>query len=126
MNTDKTVVIGAGQAAAKCALQLRQLGYDGAITLIGDESTPPYQRPELSKAYLAREVAADEVIMLTQPMASQLDIELKLGTVADEVDISNRVVRLKGEDISFDKLVFACGGRARKSCLLYTSPSPRD
>ena len=114
MNTDKTVVIGAGQAAAKCALQLRQLGYDGAITLIGDESTPPYQRPELSKAYLAREVAADEVIMLTQPMASQLDIALKLGTVADEVDISNRVVRLKGEDISFDKLVFACGGRARK------------
>ena len=114
MNTDKTVVIGAGQAAAKCALQLRQLGYDGTITLIGDESTPPYQRPELSKAYLARSVDADEVIMLNQSMATQLDIELRLDTVASEVDVFNRVVNLPGENISFDKLVFASGGCARK------------
>lgn len=114
MNIDKTVVIGAGQAAAKCALQLRHLGYEGTITLIGDESTPPYQRPELSKAYLARAVDADEVIMLTPSMASQLDIELRLGVVVNEVDVSNRVVSLQGEKIHFDKLVFASGGRARK------------
>ena len=114
MNTDETVVIGAGQAAAKCALQLRQLGYDGKITLIGDESTPPYQRPELSKAYLARSVASDEVIMLPPAMASELGIQLRLETSVSEVDISNRVVNAQGEKISFDKLVFASGGRARK------------
>jgi len=108
------VVIGAGQAAAKCALQLRQLGYDGQITLIGDESTPPYQRPELSKAYLSRAVEPDEVIMLTPDMASQFNIELKLGTVVDKVDMSNRVVSINGEKTGFDKLVFATGGRARK------------
>ena len=114
MNTDKTVVIGAGQAAAKCALQLRQLGYDGQITLIGDESTPPYQRPELSKSYLARSVAADEVIMLTPAMASEFGIELRLGTVVSDVDFSQRVVNVQGEKTAFDKLVFASGGRARK------------
>ena len=113
MNTDRTVVIGAGQAAAKCALQLRQLGYEGQITLIGDESTPPYQRPELSKAYLARSVAADEVVMLTHAMASQFQIELKLGTVVEAVDMHHRLVKTRDESIGFDKLVFASGGRAR-------------
>ena len=114
MNTDKTVVIGAGQAAAKCALQLRQLGYEGQITLIGDESTPPYQRPELSKSYLARPMAADEVIMLTPAMASGFGIEHKPGSVVDRVDVGNRTVGVQGESFSFDKLVFASGGRARE------------
>ncbi len=114
MSNDKTVVIGAGQAAAKCALQLRQLGYDEQITLIGDESTPPYQRPELSKSYLARPMAADEVIMLTPSMASEFGIELKLGAAADSVDLSGRTVNVQGEILSFDKLVFASGGRARE------------
>ena len=114
MTTDKTVVIGAGQAAAKCALQLRQLGYDGQIILIGDESTSPYQRPELSKSYLARSVSPDEVIMLTPSMASEFNIELKLGVKANAVDLSQRFVNVHGEKIGFDKLVFASGGRARQ------------
>ena len=114
MNADKTVVIGAGQAAAKCALQLRQLGYDGQITLIGNESTPPYQRPELSKSYLARPMAADEVTMLTPSMASEYGIELKLETSIDSVDLSRRIVNFQSESLSFHKLVFACGGRARE------------
>lgn len=114
MNADKTVVIGAGQAAAKCALELRRLGYDGQIVLLGDESTPPYQRPELSKSYLARSVASDEVIMLTPQMASDAGIELKLGSTVERVDMDNRVVHAGGQQLAFDKLVFACGGRARK------------
>ncbi len=114
LNSDKTVVIGAGQAAAKCALELRRLGYDGQILLIGDESTPPYQRPELSKSYLARAVAPDEVVMLTPAMAIEFGIELNLGARVDIVNMHERVVSAEGQQIPFDKLVFACGGRARK------------
>jgi len=114
LNSDRTVIIGAGQAAAKCALQLRQLGYGGQIILIGDESTPPYQRPELSKSYLARSVSADEVIMLPPAKASEFNIELKLGHIVSSVDFSQRVVNVQGEKTGFDKLVFASGGRARK------------
>lgn len=114
MNADRTVLIGAGQAAAKCALQLRQLGYRGQILLIGDESISPYQRPELSKSYLARSVAADEVIMLTPSMACEFNIELKLGVAVSSVDLSQRLVNVQGEKIGFDKLVFASGGRARR------------
>ena len=49
---DDIVVIGAGQAGSSLVVKLRNLGFSGAITLIGDESAPPYQRPPLSKKYL--------------------------------------------------------------------------
>ena len=114
MNTDKTVVVGAGQAAAKCALELRRLGYDGQIKLLGDESIPPYQRPELSKSYLTRSVSLDEVIILTAEMANRFDIQLDLDASVDRVDVKERVVHAGGKKIEFDKLVFASGGRARK------------
>lgn len=114
LNTDKTVVIGGGQAAAKCVLELRRLGYEGQITVICDESLPPYQRPELSKSYLARSVSPDEVIMLTPDMADRFDIQLKLAMSVDEVDLNKRLVSTGGNKFEFDKLVFATGGRARK------------
>ncbi len=113
MNADTTLIIGAGQAAAKCALELRRLGYDGQITLLGDEAIPPYQRPELSKSYLARPASPDEVIMLTPDMAERFAIELKLGVAVKSVDVAQRVVHCGGEALKFDKLVFANGGRAR-------------
>jgi 3-phenylpropionate/trans-cinnamate dioxygenase ferredoxin reductase subunit len=113
LNTDTTVVIGAGQAAARCALELRRLGYEGQVVLLGNESTPPYQRPELSKSYLARSVSPDEVVMLTPVMAAEYGIELKLGAAVEQVDLSQRLVSVAGEQIAFDKLVFATGGRAR-------------
>ena len=48
----RVVIVGAGQAGAALAARLRALGHSGAITLIGEEPAPPYQRPPLSKAYL--------------------------------------------------------------------------
>ena len=50
------VVVGAGQAGSSCVAKLRNLGFEGAITLIGAEPTPPYQRPPLSKGYLLSEI----------------------------------------------------------------------
>ena len=112
LNTDTTVVIGAGQAAARCALELRRLGYAGRVVLVGNESTPPYQRPELSKSYLARSASPDEVVMLTPTMAADHGIELNLGAAVEQVDLSQRQVCVAGEQIAFDKLVFATGGQA--------------
>ena len=53
------IIIGAGQAGSSMAIKLRALGYNDAITLIGDEAIPPYQRPPLSKKYLLGEMKLD-------------------------------------------------------------------
>jgi 3-phenylpropionate/trans-cinnamate dioxygenase ferredoxin reductase subunit len=57
------VVIGAGQAAAQCAESLRRKGFDGALTLVGREAHLPYQRPPLSKKYLAGELGLDRMLL---------------------------------------------------------------
>ncbi|MEY4873076.1 MAG: hypothetical protein RLZZ563_2406, partial [Pseudomonadota bacterium] len=55
------VIVGAGQAGAACAAKLRSLGYDGALTIIGEEAAPPYQRPPLSKGYLMGEMEEERL-----------------------------------------------------------------
>ena len=57
------VVIGAGQAGASLVSKLRDDGYEGAITLVGDEPVPPYQRPPLSKKYLLGEMSAERLYL---------------------------------------------------------------
>ena len=57
------IVIGAGQGGSSCVVKLRNLGFDGGITLIGEESAPPYQRPSLSKAYLLGEMELERLIL---------------------------------------------------------------
>ena len=59
------IVVGAGQAGASCVARLRSKGFDGQITLIGEESVPPYQRPPLSKAYLLGEMDRDRLYLLS-------------------------------------------------------------
>lgn len=107
-------MIGAGQAAARCAIELRRLGYSGTITMLGKESVPPYQRPELSKSFLARPVSPLELNVLSTEQAQELDIDLKLGVEVTQVDTDNRVVHTDGQTLTFDKLVFANGGYARR------------
>ena len=60
---EKIVVVGAGQARAACVAKLRAEGFAGAITLIGAEAVPPYQRPPLSKAYLLGEMTLDRLLL---------------------------------------------------------------
>ena len=57
------IIIGAGQAGSSMAIKLRALGYNDAITLIGDEAIPPYQRPPLSKKYLLGEMKLDRLFL---------------------------------------------------------------
>lgn len=113
MTDDKTVLIGAGQASARCAIELRRLGYEGSITMLGIESVLPYQRPELSKSFLSRPVAPVELNVLSDEQAAEFDIDLQLNVEATEVNIDKRQVMAAGRTVPFDKLVFACGGFAR-------------
>ena len=65
---ESVLVIGAGQAGAQTVASLRQGGFGGQITLVGDEPTPPYQRPPLSKAFLAGTIAPDRLLQVSTPI----------------------------------------------------------
>jgi 3-phenylpropionate/trans-cinnamate dioxygenase ferredoxin reductase component len=108
------VIVGAGQAAAQALQSLRQGGYAGALTLVGDEPALPYQRPPLSKAYMKGEF--DEERLYFKPAAWYEDqkVETLLGTHATGLDRARREVRLgHGGHISYDYLILATGSRPR-------------
>ena len=114
--TPRTVVIvGAGLAGARTAETLRAEGFDGRVLLIGDEPVGPYERPALSKEFLAG--TRDEAsLQLRRPSFwDEHGIELLLGTHVDEVDPVARTVHTsRGRTIPFDELVLATGARARR------------
>ncbi|HXC40912.1 MAG TPA: FAD-dependent oxidoreductase [Burkholderiales bacterium] len=112
---DSTVIVGAGQAGAEVAAALRQRGYQGSITLIGDEAHPPYRRPPLSKAFLAGEQEVDALYLRPQAAYAAAAIDLRLGTRAAAIDRAGRRVLLDGgESVAYTRLVLATGGRARR------------
>jgi len=109
------VVIGGGHAAGQAVASLRQEGFDGEIELIGEEPHVPYQRPPLSKQYLSGEHALDRVYLRAATFYTDRKIKLHLGVRAELIDRKARTVTLStGETISYDKLLIATGGRARK------------
>src|SRR5215471_7189018 len=111
---NKILIIGAGQAAAQAVASLRAEGYSGAITLVGDEPFPPYQRPPLSKAYLAGDFARERLFLKPDSFYSESNCELKLGTAATRIErASKRVVLADGTALSYDKLLLATGARVR-------------
>ena len=109
------VVVGAGQAGATLVQRLRELGYEGALTLIGEEPYLPYQRPPLSKAYLLGDMDLDGLTLRPQSFYDEQQISLKLGSPVTAIDASQQTVTLDGETIAYDHLVLATGGDA--ACL---------
>nr|WP_321463154.1 FAD/NAD(P)-binding oxidoreductase [uncultured Cohaesibacter sp.] len=109
------VVVGAGQAGATLVQRLRELGYEGALTLIGAEPYLPYQRPPLSKAYLLGDMDLDGLTLRPQSFYDEQQISLKLGSPVTAIDASQQTVTLGGETIAYDHLVLATGGDA--ACL---------
>jgi 3-phenylpropionate/trans-cinnamate dioxygenase ferredoxin reductase subunit len=109
------VIIGAGHCGGQLAARLRSEGFDGRVQLVGAESIVPYQRPPLSKQYLAGEVGLERVYLRPEDSYAASDIELLLDTQADAIDRSQRSVRLSdGRSLDYDKLVLATGSRVRK------------
>ena len=108
------IVIGAGQAGASVAAKLRGLGHGGAITVIGDEAAPPYQRPPLSKAYLLGEMAAERLWLHGPEFYAEHGITLRLGQAVTAIDPAAQTVRLADEVLAYDALVLTTGSTPRR------------
>lgn len=108
------LVVGAGQAGAQLAISLRQEGFAGSILLVGEEPDPPYERPPLSKEYLAGEKPRDRLLLRPADFWPQRDVALRLGTRITAVDPVARVATTdSGESIAYRNLVWAAGGYPR-------------
>ncbi|KAA2316339.1 pyridine nucleotide-disulfide oxidoreductase [Pseudooceanicola sediminis] len=109
-----TVIIGTGQAGVECAFALRSRGYDGAITLVGDDPDLPYQRPPLSKEVLKSRGASGWMPLRGAPLYPAQRVDLRLGVRADRILRSERRVILSdGGDLGFEHLILATGARNR-------------
>jgi len=107
-------IVGTGQAGFQVAASLRQDGFAGRIMLIGDEPVPPYQRPPLSKSYLARESGLDELWLRPESFYAQHQIDLLAGETVTRIDRTKRRLHLaSGGELSWDHLVLAIGARCR-------------
>ena len=112
------VIAGAGHAGGSAAAMLRQLGWLGAITLIGEEPIPPYQRPPLSKAWLKGEATAESLALRPAKFYPGATIDLRLGTRVISIDRAAKTVMLsEGGKLAYDTLVLALGARARRLSL---------
>ena len=111
---EKIVVVGAGQAGASCVAKLRAEGFGGAITLIGEEPVPPYQRPPLSKAYLLGEMALERLYLRPESFYEDNGITLKLGQRVERLDRAARCVVVGGEAVAYDQLVLTTGSSPRR------------
>ena len=110
----EVVIVGAGEAGARCAIALRTRGFDGSLLLIGAEQVPTYERPPLSKAVLTRDIAASPEVMGID-RAAALGIEMRLGTRVTAVDsASHRVEFTDGSVHEYGTLVLATGAQARR------------
>jgi 3-phenylpropionate/trans-cinnamate dioxygenase ferredoxin reductase subunit len=108
------LILGGGQAGAQAVDSLRREGFGGRLVLIGDEPHLPYQRPPLSKQYLAGELAGDRLPFRHQAFYEQHRVDLLLGRRATRLDAAARRVSLAdGETLAYDRLMFCTGARSR-------------
>ncbi len=109
------LIVGAGQAGASAAIALRQGGFTGPVTLVGAEPDPPYERPPLSKEYLAGEKAADRLLLRPPAFWEDRGVTLRTGVTIGAIDVRNRrATATSGEDFGYDRLIWAAGGQARR------------
>jgi 3-phenylpropionate/trans-cinnamate dioxygenase ferredoxin reductase subunit len=108
------LVIGAGHAAGTLARSLRRHGFAGAITLVGDEPLPPYERPPLSKGILLGQQAPEDALLQPVEWYADNGVTLLLGRAVVAVDAAARRAALAdGTELTADVVVFATGARAR-------------
>lgn len=109
------VIIGAGHAGGTAAALLRQYGFDGPITLVGEEPIAPYQRPPLSKAWLKGEADADSLALKPESFYAEHGIALRLSTSATAIDRAAKTVTLAdGGMLAYHTLILATGARAKR------------
>ncbi|PRW61693.1 NAD(P)/FAD-dependent oxidoreductase [Actinopolyspora mortivallis] len=113
--TERFVVVGGGLAGARTARELRNKGFTGEIDLVCAEEIPPYERPPLSKDYLAGAVTSEEFLVQPREWYAEHGVRLRLGTRASAVyPTSHRVELADGTVLDYDRLVLATGSRPRR------------
>lgn len=109
------VIVGAGMAGARAVMSLRASGWDGAITLIGEEQLPPYDRPPLSKAAITEDTEPPPVLHLDDGMMASLKVRFIRGNGATAIDRAAQSVALRdGRTITYGKLLLASGAKPRR------------
>jgi len=112
------IIVGTGHGGAQAAIALRQNGFEGSVLMLGRDTEPPYERPPLSKEYLAQEKPFERILIRPPQFWAERGIELNLGATVTAVDAQARTLTLaSGESLSWGKLVWAAGGDPRRlSC----------
>jgi 3-phenylpropionate/trans-cinnamate dioxygenase ferredoxin reductase subunit len=109
------LIVGGGHAAGAAAAALRQAGFEGAVTVVGAEPVPPYQRPPLSKAWLKGEAVESDLLLRPATFYAEKSITLELGHRIESIDAVTRSARTDdGRSLSWDHLILATGSRLRK------------
>jgi len=109
----RIVVVGASLAGLRAAEELRRLGFAGTLSLVGAEPHLPYDRPPLSKEFLAGTTDADGIALRRRPY-DDLDLDLRLGVRATGLDVAGRVVTTDAGEIPYDGAVIATGAVPRR------------
>lgn len=108
------IIIGASHAGAQLCVSLRQGGWEGDITIIGDELDLPYHRPPLSKDFLSGDKAIEDILLRPSSVYENANVTMKLGTRVGAIDRKAKIIITDdGEKLSYDKLVLATGARVR-------------
>jgi len=117
-NQADVVIVGTGHGGAQAALALRQQGFAGSILMLGRDSVPPYERPPLSKEYLAGEKPFERIMIRPPQFWAERDIGLMLETNVSKVDPATKTLALTGGGtVAYGTLIWAAGGDPRRlSC----------
>jgi 3-phenylpropionate/trans-cinnamate dioxygenase ferredoxin reductase component len=114
MDRFDAIIVGAGHGGAQAAIALRQNGFAGSILMIGREAEPPYERPPLSKEYLAKEKTFERLYIRPPAFWGDKGIELRLSTEVLAVDAKAQTVKLSdGTMLTYGDLIWATGGDPR-------------
>ena len=118
MKSADVVIVGSGHGGAQAAIALRQRGFEGSIALIGRDPNPPYERPPLSKDYLAGDKPFERILVRPEAFWAERGIGLMPRTSVVRLDPQHREIALTGgRTMTYGRLVWAAGGDARRlSC----------
>ena len=113
--TADIAIVGTGHGGAQAAIALRQQGHEGSIVMIGRDAVPPYERPPLSKEYLAGDKPFERIMIRPEKFWADKNITLKLGCAVNEIDPARHEAKLSdGTTLTYGKLIWAGGGDPRR------------
>ncbi|ABL82857.1 MULTISPECIES: FAD-dependent oxidoreductase [unclassified Nocardioides] len=120
----RIVIVGGGLAAGTAAAALRDAGYDGDVVLHAAEPHLPYERPPLSKGYLAGDAEADSMLVHPASWYAENDVEVRTGSRVERIDADGHTVTAGGATESFDRLLIATGASPRHLAVADESGAP--